>query len=69
MYAYVYSMIASIVQWLEFVLPKHEVRVRFPVDALLKGGCSSIGRVRALQARGTEIETRHLQCTVTALLV
>ena len=24
---------ASIVQWLEFVLPKHEVRVRFPVDA------------------------------------
>lgn len=25
--------IASIVQWLEFVPSKHEVRVRFPVDA------------------------------------
>ena len=25
---------ASIVQWLEFVPSKHEVRVRFPVDAL-----------------------------------
>ena len=24
---------ASIVQWLEFVPSKHEVRVRFPVDA------------------------------------
>ena len=25
---------ASIVQWLEFVPSKHEVRVRFPVDAI-----------------------------------
>ena len=29
------SMNASIVQWLEFVPSKHEVRVRFPVDAVL----------------------------------
>ena len=26
-----------------------------------KRGCSSVGRARALQARGTGIETRHLQ--------
>ena len=27
------NQLASIVQWLEFVPSKHEVRVRFPVDA------------------------------------
>ncbi len=31
---------ASIVQWLEFVPSKHEVRVRFPVDALALHGCA-----------------------------
>ncbi len=30
----IYINNASIVQWLEFVPSKHEVRVRFPVDAL-----------------------------------
>ena len=32
---------ASIVQWLEFVPSKHEVRVRFPVDAQLFFKCTS----------------------------
>ena len=32
-YCTVYNCYASIVQWLEFVPSKHEVRVRFPVDA------------------------------------
>ena len=31
----VYDSNASIVQWLEFVPSKHEVRVRFPVDAYI----------------------------------
>ena len=30
-------------------------------DVYIMRGCSSIGRARALQARGTGIETRHLQ--------
>ena len=30
----IYLLCASIVQWLEFVPSKHEVRVRFPVDAV-----------------------------------
>ena len=55
--AYNYSLYASIVQWLEFVPSKHEVRVRFPVDAqfllLLFTRCDSKAIWRSGSALGS----------------